>query len=208
MVNEPKVSSRQPAPRIAREVHQLGEGWDPRELPVLDLHFDFGGHEKVRDFADRMRLALHCGHVHVIAAAVVFGAVPAGGCQRFPSSAARMSGENVYHWGKFSSQRMCLLLHVRQPKRDLVWLLRGGPPPGPAMMSAGRGGSRRNQGRFEDVQVDQATLRQTGINRGEPRVGRWVSEWKKTDEVGGSEGYIMTRMGTRRSGQARPSQGI
>lgn len=37
------------------------------------------------------------------------------------------------HCGKFSSQRMCLRLHVSQPLRDLVWLLRGGPPPGPAI---------------------------------------------------------------------------
>lgn len=28
---------------------------------------------------------------------------------------------------------MCLLLQVLQPFRDLVWLLRGGPPPGPAI---------------------------------------------------------------------------
>lgn len=37
------------------------------------------------------------------------------------------------HWGKFSSQRMCRRLHVSQPLRDLVWLRRGGPPPGPAI---------------------------------------------------------------------------
>ena len=28
---------------------------------------------------------------------------------------------------------MCRLLQVLQPLRDLVWLLRGGPPPGPAI---------------------------------------------------------------------------
>jgi hypothetical protein len=32
--------------------------------------------------------------------------------------------EEAYHWGKFSSQRMCLRLQVSQPLRDLVWLLR------------------------------------------------------------------------------------
>lgn len=30
---------------------------------------------------------------------------------------------------------MCLLLHVLQPLRDLVWLLRGGPPPGPTILT-------------------------------------------------------------------------
>jgi hypothetical protein len=30
---------------------------------------------------------------------------------------------------------MCLLLHVLQPLRDLVWLLRGGPPPGPTILA-------------------------------------------------------------------------
>ena len=29
---------------------------------------------------------------------------------------------------------MCLFLHVLQPVRDLVWLFRGGPPPGPAIL--------------------------------------------------------------------------
>lgn len=32
---------------------------------------------------------------------------------------------------------MCLRLHVLHPFRDLVWLLRGGPPPGPAMSNQG-----------------------------------------------------------------------
>lgn len=38
------------------------------------------------------------------------------------------------HCGNVSSQRMCLRLHVSHPLRDLVWLLRGGPPPGPAIL--------------------------------------------------------------------------
>ena len=29
---------------------------------------------------------------------------------------------------------MCLFLQVLQPVRDLVWLFRGGPPPGPAIL--------------------------------------------------------------------------
>ena len=29
---------------------------------------------------------------------------------------------------------MCLLLQVLHPVRDLVWLFRGGPPPGPAIL--------------------------------------------------------------------------
>ena len=30
---------------------------------------------------------------------------------------------------------MCLFLQVLQPVRDFVWLLRGGPPPGPAILA-------------------------------------------------------------------------
>lgn len=38
---------------------------------------------------------------------------------------------------------MCLLLHVLQPLRDLVWLLRGGPPPGPAILYVMDSGEER-----------------------------------------------------------------
>ena len=43
--------------------------------------------------------------------------------------------KGTYHCGKVSSHRICLLLHVLQPLRDLVWLLRGGPPPGPTIFA-------------------------------------------------------------------------
>lgn len=46
-----------------------------------------------------------------------------------------LSLSRTYHCGKLSSHRICLRLHVLQPFRDLVWLLRGGPPPGPAMLN-------------------------------------------------------------------------
>lgn len=39
----------------------------------------------------------------------------------------------AYHCGNVSSQRICRLLHVLQPFRDLVWLRLEGPPPGPAI---------------------------------------------------------------------------
>ena len=41
--------------------------------------------------------------------------------------------EHTYHWGKVSSQRMCLFLQVLHPFRLLVWLRLEGPPPGPAI---------------------------------------------------------------------------
>ena len=40
----------------------------------------------------------------------------------------------TYHCGKVSSHLICRLLQVLQPFRDLVWLFRGGPPPGPAIV--------------------------------------------------------------------------
>ena len=39
-----------------------------------------------------------------------------------------------YHCGNVSSQRMCRRLQVLHPLRDLVCDLRGGPPPGPAIL--------------------------------------------------------------------------
>lgn len=56
----------------------------------------------------------------------------------------------AYHCGKFSSHLMCLFLHMRQPLRDLVWLLRGGPPPGPAMF--GMTGKMRTTGTSTQIQ--------------------------------------------------------
>lgn len=41
----------------------------------------------------------------------------------------------THHCGKVSSQRIWRFLHVLHPFRDLVWLLRGGPPPGPAIVN-------------------------------------------------------------------------
>lgn len=67
----------------------------------------------------------------------MFGAIAARGV--FVRSALLIGGGVVvgttYHCGKVSSQRMCLRLQVLQPFRDLVWLLRGGPPPGPAIVT-------------------------------------------------------------------------
>jgi len=42
--------------------------------------------------------------------------------------------KTAYHWGTVSSHRICLLLQVLQPFLDFVWLFRGGPPPGPAIL--------------------------------------------------------------------------
>lgn len=39
----------------------------------------------------------------------------------------------TYHCGNVSSQRICRLLQVLHPFRDLVWLRLEGPPPGPAI---------------------------------------------------------------------------
>lgn len=76
MMDQTEVGSRQSAPTGAREVYQLGEGRHAGDVPVLDLHLDLGGHEKVGDFAGGGFVVDGCD-VHVIAAAVVFGAVPA-----------------------------------------------------------------------------------------------------------------------------------
>lgn len=44
-------------------------------MPVLDLHLDLCGHEKVRDFPDRGRLVMHGSDIHVVTTAVVLGTV-------------------------------------------------------------------------------------------------------------------------------------
>jgi len=49
-----------------------------------------------------------------------------------PKGAAHVWRGLAHHWGKFSSHRICLLLQVLQPFRDLVWLCRV-LPPRPAM---------------------------------------------------------------------------
>ena len=73
--------------------------------------------------------------VHVIASTVVLRAVSTV----LDVSLTGMHNESgrsmlrTHHCGKLSSHRICLLLQVLQPFRDFVWLLRGGPPPGPAI---------------------------------------------------------------------------
>jgi hypothetical protein len=57
------------------------------------------------------------------------------GCSmRLARSRRQWVSDPTYHCGKFSSHRICLRLQVLQPFLDLVWLLRGGPPPGPAII--------------------------------------------------------------------------
>lgn len=53
---------------------------------------------------------------------------------RLARSRRQWVSDPTYHCGKFSSHRICLRLQVLQPFLDFVWLLRGGPPPGPAII--------------------------------------------------------------------------
>lgn len=76
----------------------------------------------------------------------MFGTIPATLSVSHSTFAQYAHVVYAYHCGKLSSQRICRLLHVLQPKRDLVWLLRGGPPPGPAILSGYRKNARQCNG--------------------------------------------------------------
>lgn len=79
----------------------------------------------IRIFASRMR-------VHVVASTAMFCTVSTI-CLSLVIKVQPWKVLMTYHCGKVSSQRMCLRLQVRQPFRDLVWLLRGGPAPEPGI---------------------------------------------------------------------------
>lgn len=47
---------------------------------------------------------------------------------------------------------------MRQPLRDLVWLLRGGPPPGPAIDRGPEEEMVRDQGELSNFAVDRRCI--------------------------------------------------
>lgn len=133
VVDQAQIRSRETLPDGGRALAQFSKRWDACELPVLDFPVNLRRSHKIGTRLALGRLFAHSLDVHVVASAVVFCAVFA----TMTVSARVLSrdhSEQIYHCGNVSSHRICRLLQVRQPLRDLVWLLRGGPPPGPAMV--------------------------------------------------------------------------
>lgn len=58
---------------------------------------------------------------------------------------------------------MCRFLHVLQPFLDLGWLLRGGPPPGPAMSYSRKLQSTSNRAQKEAARVRDRMARHNDL---------------------------------------------
>lgn len=77
VMNQAQISQRELSPAGTRELQQLSKRSHAGELPVFDLHFDFGGHKQVGYVAHRGCVVVDRGNIHVVAATVVLGAIPA-----------------------------------------------------------------------------------------------------------------------------------
>jgi len=140
MVDQSKVGRRQGAPLWLRIHLQIWKRKLPSLSPEFNSSLNLWRPEEVGLLRGLRRFRHHGSRtVHVVATDLMFGAVAAGPLLvRGPEDRA----VGTYHCGNVSSQRMCLLLHVLHPFRDLVWLRLEGPPPGPAI-SSGSGSSLR-----------------------------------------------------------------
>ncbi len=133
-MNQAKVDWREPPKLLKRLEIQLRKRKNASALPCIDLVLHPRCPKEVwllgasRGFLCRRM-------VHVITPTVVLCAVFTNLSLVIGSPPCRRI---MYHCGKVSSQRMCLLLHVLQPFLDFVWLLRVGPAPCGAMGNQSR----------------------------------------------------------------------
>ena len=135
MVDQTQVELGEPSKLVESSQAELGEGEDAGSQPGIDLGLDGSGPQHVRCFRTPGHIVRWWWTILVVASAIVLGAISANSIQvSMDATLLVAAGSSSYHWGKCSSQRMCLFLHVLQPLRDFVWLLRGGPPPGPAIL--------------------------------------------------------------------------
>lgn len=130
MMYQAQIGSVHGAPLRLRVHSKLGERKLPRLGPELDGSFDLWSPQQIRLLRRRGRVWHHgCWAIHVVTTNLMFCAITAG----FELAKAAVLYLGTYHWGNDSSHRMCLLLHVLHPLRDLVWLRLEGPPPGPGI---------------------------------------------------------------------------
>lgn len=118
MVNQAKVGLCICLPLRLRVDSKFGERKLSSLSPQLDSGLYFWSPEKIGLLGSLGRFGHHGSRaVHVIAPNLVFGAVAAASVLVFETS---QTSFQTYHCGKVSSQRICLLLQVLQPFRDLV----------------------------------------------------------------------------------------
>jgi hypothetical protein len=134
MMYQPQIDARESQPVFSRAQAKLWEGWVACHAPEVDLALNLWRQQQLRrSGASAGRLVTGSRRVHIIATAIVLGAISAA--KTLSLVWIKCRPVLAYHCGNVSSQRMCRFLQVLQPLRDLVWLFLGGPPPGPAMVS-------------------------------------------------------------------------
>ena len=123
------------APMRVRVDTKFGEAFLPRLPARLDRSLNIRGPKRI----GLARISRRCWHhgsraVHVVAASFVFGAIVTVNVLTIVTLRSRLG---TCHCGNVSSQRMCLLLQILQPFRDLVWLRLEGPPRDPVIVRIG-----------------------------------------------------------------------
>lgn len=118
MVDQSEVGLCVCSPLWLRVDPKFGERKLSSLPPHLDSSFNFRGPEKIGLLRSLRRFRHHgSGAVHVIAPNLVLGAIAAVNMLLLETPQPSLK---TYHCGNVSSQRICLLLQVLQPFRDLV----------------------------------------------------------------------------------------
>lgn len=118
MINDPQIFHRQES-WIRRRINEHIWKWKVSALlPYFDVGFNLRRPKHIGLFWSRSSFFLR-RHVHVRATTVVLCTIPTSiSVSKYPHVSTKL--HNTYHWGKFSSHRICRRLQVSHPLRDFV----------------------------------------------------------------------------------------